>query len=193
MKTLTTLTSNSLFQQQEIRKEISNSMSMTGLKVNSFRDSSTSSLVSTQLLTDAYNQTKRNVIITTTTRPESSKIVMSNVAKLQTVVAPTSTEENIQDLVDQLKNCIATLNLLLQNKTEHEKNIISNIKSYSDEKRSRTKKKSSSSLSLPSTPDRLIFSKKSMPDEKNLVFENITVRRCNSSNNQGRKSMIDLF
>jgi hypothetical protein len=205
--------SNSLFQQQELRKKMSNSISMTELKVTSLCGSSTNSLVSTQLLAAAYNQTKPNVVITNTTPPGinkaknspylstttssilphfSSKSAMLNVSKIQTVVAPTSTNENIQDLIDQLKSCIAKLNLLLQNKTEDEKQIISNVKSYSDEKKSRTKKKPSES-SLTATPDCLIFSKKSMSDEKNLVFEDITVRRCKSSNNQGRKSMIDLF
>jgi hypothetical protein len=123
----------------------------------------------------------------------SSTMTIPNVSKIESITNPNSTNENIQDLVDQLKTCIATLSLLLQNKTEDEKHRISNVKSYSDEKRNRKSQSSSSSLSLISTPDRLRFSKESISNENNLGFEDITVRRCNSSNDQERKSMIELF
>jgi hypothetical protein len=113
--------------------------------------------------------------------------------KTETIAASTFTNENIQDLVDQLKNCIASLNLLLQNEKEHEKHMISNIKAYSDEKRNKinsSQSLSSSSISVTSTTDRLISSKKSISNENNLVFEDITVRRCNSFNNEEHKSNI---
>jgi hypothetical protein len=112
----------------------------------------------------------------------SHHIPSPNISKTKSIVVPTSTNENTQDLVDQLKTCIATLSLLLQNKTEHEKYIIPNVKPYSDKQRSRRKKKQSSL-----TPDRLRFSKKSVSNE------DITVRRCNSSNDQTQKSMLDRF
>jgi len=121
---------------------------------------------------------------------------MPNISKTESIIAPNSINENIRDLVDQLKTCIDKLCLLFQNKTEHEKLRISNVKSCSNEKRSRAKKRqsqSSSSPSLTSKPDRLRFSKKSISNENNLVFEDITVRRCNSSNDQERKGMVDLF
>ncbi len=105
-----------------------------------------------------------------------------NISKTKSIVVPTSTNENTQDLVDQLKTCIAKLSLLLQNKTEHEKYIIPSVKPSSDKQKSRKKKKQSSS-----TPDRLRFSKKSVSNE------DITVRRCNSSNDQTQKSMLDRF
>jgi hypothetical protein len=201
---------------------MSNSTSMIGLmKVNSLRDSSASSLTYKRLLPTDYNQTKPGTTImpninnspdvsttasivphfSSTLAPVipfhilSSTTTVPNVAKkTESIVASTVTNENIQDLVDQLKNCITALNLFVQNKTEHEKHIISNEKSYSDTKRCTTKqsKSLSSSISLTSTSDHLAFSKKSISNKNNLVFEDIAVRRCNSFNNQERKSMTDL-
>ena len=103
----------------------------------------------------------------------------------------------MQDLIDQLKDCIATLSLLLQNKTEQEKQMLSNLKSYSDKKRSNAKQlrplsSSPSSLSSISTPSHLTFSKKSTSHENNLVYEDITVRQCNPSHNREHKSMTDF-
>ncbi len=72
-KTLPTPISNCLFQQQELKKKMSKFMSLTGLKVTSLCNSSTGSLVSTQLLADAYKRTKPNVTITTTTTPGINK------------------------------------------------------------------------------------------------------------------------
>jgi len=78
----------------------------------------------------------------------SSTMAIPNVSKIKSITTLNSTNENIQDLVDQLKTCIATLSLLLQNKTEDEKpHRIPNVKSYSDEKRNRKSQASSSSLS----------------------------------------------
>lgn len=56
-KILTTPILNSVFQQQELNKKMSNVTGTIGSKVTSLRDS----LVSTQLLSDAYNQMKLNV------------------------------------------------------------------------------------------------------------------------------------
>ncbi len=52
---------------------MSNSVGMTGFKVTSLRDSSASSLISTQLLAATYNQMKPDVTITTTNTPGINK------------------------------------------------------------------------------------------------------------------------
>jgi len=72
-QTFTTPISNTLFQQQELKKNMSNSVGMTGFKVTSLRDSSASSLISTQLLAATYNQMKPDVTITTTNTPGINK------------------------------------------------------------------------------------------------------------------------
>jgi hypothetical protein len=72
-KTFTTPISNTLFQQQELKKNMSNSVGMTGFKVTSLRDSSASSLMSTQLIAATYNQMKPDVTITTTNTPGINK------------------------------------------------------------------------------------------------------------------------
>lgn len=83
--------------------------------------------------------------------------------------------------MDQLKTCIATLSLILQNET----------KSNSTEKKMKDSQSVSSSLSSIPTPNHLRFSKKSMSNENNLVYEEITVRRCNSSKVQDQISIIE--
>ncbi|CAF3366884.1 unnamed protein product [Rotaria socialis] len=114
----------------------------------------------------------------------SSTSTRSNVCQTE---FPTLTNENIQDLVDQLNSCIDTLSLLI----EQEKYIIAQRKSYENEKISRTKKKSgqlsSSSISIKKTCS--TFSKQSIIDENDFISEDITVRRCNSFNNQEHTSM----
>ncbi len=103
-----------------------------------------------------------------------STTVTPNVLQTKSIVAPTVTSENIQDLVDQLKTCIATLSLFFPNKEKHGKRIISNGKPYSDEKVNRAKNKQPQSL-WTSTPARLRFSRSS------TFNENIPVRQCNHS------------
>jgi hypothetical protein len=117
----------------------------------------------------------------------SSTFPISNAPKNESI--PTSPNENIQDLVDQLKTCIDMLSLLLQNKTEHEKLRIPNIKSYSDQEKINKKKKQSQS----STSDHSKLTETSIPNKDNLIFEDITVRQCHSSIDQVQKSMIDSF
>ena len=57
--------SNTLFHQRDVKEKMSNSLELTESKVTSLRDSSASSLISTQLLTTTYDQTKADVTITT--------------------------------------------------------------------------------------------------------------------------------
>jgi hypothetical protein len=114
----------------------------------------------------------------------------TTVPKTKSIIPTTAPGENIQILVDQLKTCIATLGLLLQNKIEPEKHRIPNVKSYANEKRK--KKSQSLSSSILSTPDRSKLSNKSIHNKADLVFEDITVTRCTSISNQERKGMIKL-
>jgi hypothetical protein len=123
----------------------------------------------------------------------SSTIPISNAHQTE---SPTSPNENIEDLIDQLKTCIDMLSVLLQNKSEHEKLQIPNIKSYSNQERIDRKKKQSplsSFLSLSSISDHSKLTQTSIPNKDNLIFEDITVKRCNSPIDQIRKSMIDFF
>ncbi|CAF1991379.1 unnamed protein product [Rotaria magnacalcarata] len=98
----------------------------------------------------------------------------------------TLTNENIQNLVDQLNSFIDILSLLIEKQIEQEKYIIPQRKSYGNEKLSKTKTKSrqlsSSSMSIKRTCS--TFSKQSTVDENDFISEDITVRRCNSFNDQ---------
>ncbi len=72
-KILTKSISNSLFQTQDIKKNISNTPNMTESKVTSLHDLSVGSLTSTQLLTTVYDQIKPDVTITTSNTPGINK------------------------------------------------------------------------------------------------------------------------
>ncbi|CAF3585578.1 unnamed protein product [Rotaria sordida] len=231
---VTTLVSNTLWQQQALEKKMSKSMSMTKLKVISVSDSSTSSLTFTQLFTDDKNQTKPDIIIpgspidfeTLSTphlfsTPTPSSIVpyfSSTIAPyvLHHVLSSTSitskeifqtkpiidsnltNENNIHNLIDQLKICIDTLKLLLENKMQYKKYIISNKKSSSNEKISTPEKKQiellSLSSSLISTRTCSRFSRQSISDGNDLFFKDLIIQRCNSFNNyQGQKIYLNIL
>jgi hypothetical protein len=72
-KISTTPVPNTLFQKHQLKKKMSNPVSMTGMKVDSLCDSSVGSLISTQLLAAVYDQTKPDVILSTSSTPGSNK------------------------------------------------------------------------------------------------------------------------
>jgi hypothetical protein len=72
-KISTTPVPNTLFQKHQLKKKMSNSISMTGMKVDSLCDSSVGSLISTQLVAAVYDQTKPDVILPTSSTPGSNK------------------------------------------------------------------------------------------------------------------------
>ncbi|CAF3361108.1 unnamed protein product [Rotaria sp. Silwood1] len=133
----------------------------------------------------------------------SANAMSDNIHQTKSIISPILTNENIQNLVDQLKIYIDTLNLLFENKIEHKKYVISNKKSYSDDKINISEKKqtellssssSSSSSSLISTRTCSRFSRQSISDGNDLCVKDIIVRRCHSFNKyQGHISMFDLF
>ncbi|CAF2396390.1 unnamed protein product [Rotaria sp. Silwood2] len=125
----------------------------------------------------------------------STTALSKNIDQTKSIITPTLTNENIQNLVDQLKYCINRLSLLLENKIEDKKYVISNRKSYSNDKISTSEKKQiellSSSSSLISTRTCSRFSRQSISDANDFFFKDIIVQRCNSFNNyQGQKSMF---
>ncbi|UJR28162.1 hypothetical protein I4U23_009416 [Adineta vaga] len=93
-----------------------------------------------------------------------------------------TSNENIQDLIDQLQTCIVTLNLLIQTSAKHEKNIISNEKI--DEQRSRVKKKNNSTRCLQ-------FRKRSSSNKDHLLSVDLTVKQCTSFKSQQRPQQND--
>ena len=111
----------------------------------------------------------------------SSTIAALGASKIESIPAPTSSNGNIQDLIDQLRTCINMLSLLLQNQIEQENLLVPNRKSHAQQKRISNEELSQSSSD---------HSKRSIPHKENLIFEDITVRRCNSPIDQLPESII---